>query len=110
MTLTVAMKVRDGTITSSPGPMFHACNTRNAPVVQLETPTACSAPHNAAKHRSNSARRGPPTTQPLRTTAAAASASASPKNGRLNAIASLTDLLPLAAICREAPVADVVFE
>src|SRR6516162_6912403 len=115
MTLTEAMKVSDGTITSSPGPMPHACNTRKAPVVQLETPTACSAPHRSAKRRSNSANRGPPTTQPLRTTSAAAAASASPKQGRLKAMASLTLSSPgrqrhsFASVRGEAPIADVVF-
>src|SRR5271166_2378178 len=114
MTLTEAMNVRDGTITSSPGPISHACNTRKAPVVQLDTPTACSAPHSCAKCRSNSAKRGPPTTQPLRTTAAAASASASPKQGRLKEMASFTHSSPcrqrLAAVRGEAPIAYVVFQ
>src|SRR6516162_720198 len=114
MTLTEAMNVRDGTITSSPGPTSHACNTRKAPVVQLDTPTACSAPHSRAKRRSNSAKRGPPTTQPLRTTAAAASASASPKQGRLKEMASFTHSTPcrqrFVAVPGEAPIAYVVFQ
>jgi len=35
ITLTVAMKVNEGTITSSPAPIPQACSTRKAPVVQL---------------------------------------------------------------------------
>ena len=41
-TFAVAIKVEEGNITSSFGPIFNAFNTRNAPVVHEETPIAYS--------------------------------------------------------------------
>src|SRR5262249_54256138 len=87
ITLTEAMKVSDGTITSSPVPNPSALRTKKPPAVQDDTPRACPTPHRAAKRFSNSARRGPPTTQPLPITLDTAASSSLPKNGRLNAMA-----------------------
>lgn len=73
------------------GPMPHAWRTRKAPVVQFETATPSVLPHRTANLRSNSSCSLPPTTQPLRTTAAAASASASPKYGGEKEMGVLTE-------------------
>ena len=54
MTLTEAMKVSEGTMTSSPGPSPSALRTKNAPVVQDEHPIC--TPHGAQPMRDDQRR------------------------------------------------------
>ena len=77
MAFTVATKVIDGTITSSPGPSPAARPCRCSAAVPLETATACAAPAYSANAASNSAMRGPMDSHPDRYVAAMASISAS---------------------------------
>ena len=55
----VATKVRDGTSTSSPGPMPSAFSARNSAVVPLETATASRVPAKRANSFSNASVRAP---------------------------------------------------
>src|SRR3989339_463611 len=63
--LAVAIKVNEGTMTSSPGLMPAATRPICRAVVQLVVATACLIPVNEQNSRSNSATLGPWTTQPV---------------------------------------------
>src|SRR6266404_5046302 len=83
MTEAVAVKVRVGTITSSPGPIPHASAARCSPAVAEFTATASTpSPMNAANFCSNSRAVGPVVSHPDRNTAVTAAISSSPMAGR----------------------------
>src|SRR5262249_30065067 len=75
------MKLREGAITSSPGPTPRASNARCSAVVQLLQATAYCAPTYPATSRSNSATRGPWVSQPLSITTRTLSSSSAPITG-----------------------------
>src|SRR3954468_21622711 len=76
--LTVATKLSEGTITSSPGPSPAARQIRCNAAVQLVTASACSAPTYSENRDSSSSVRGPMLSQPERYTSATALISGSP--------------------------------
>ena len=82
-TSAVAVNVRVGTMTSSPGPMPKASRTRCIPPVLDATATApTSPPTNSANSRSNDATCGPVVSQPLRRTEATELMSSSSSSSR----------------------------
>src|SRR5438477_9626984 len=76
-----AMKVNEGTMTSSPGPTPAVASARCSPVVQDVVATPCFAPTYAATAFSNSATFGPWVTHPLLIDSYGACASSSPSDG-----------------------------
>src|SRR5229473_6268998 len=91
----VAMKVIDGTITSSPGPMPSASSIAARAVVPLAKLTACAQWCRAANSRSKSAFCGPFVRIPLANTSRMASISASPTSGFASRIRGVTSGMPL---------------
>ncbi len=79
--MAVAAKVKDGTITSSPGPSPRASSERCSADVPELTATQYAAPVTGANSSSNAFTSGPCTTMPLRSTRTAASMSASEISG-----------------------------
>src|ERR671934_3118083 len=75
------MNVKEGTITSSPGPTPIAASARWRPVVHEVVATPYFAPTYAATAFSNSATLGPCVTQPLLIDSYGARASSSPSDG-----------------------------
>ena len=89
MTEADAVKVRVGTITSSPGPIPQASAARCRPAVAEFTAMAStSPPMKAANFCSNSRALGPVVSHPDRRTAVAAAISSSPMTGRKHGILS----------------------
>src|SRR5450755_1513310 len=82
--LAVAMKDRDGTMTSSPGPTPDAYRASASAVVQLVVATASGAPTRSENASSNAWTRGPWDTQPEAMTSATAAASPPGRWGRAN--------------------------
>src|SRR5680860_51878 len=84
------MNDREGTMTSSPGPIPARTSARCNAVVHDERATPCGAPTRSAKAFSNSATRGPWATQPDVTVSAAAAASSGPSHGRTTGLRAVS--------------------
>jgi hypothetical protein len=100
--LTVETHVRDGVMTSSPGPIPRAARVRCMPAVAEERPTAPDAPTYLQNACSNSAATGPVVIHPERSTPATAAISASLMEGFENGRNSLRIGWPVSkrASCR----------
>src|SRR3954451_794771 len=81
MAVADAMKVNDGTMTSSPFPMPAVARARCQPVVEGGGAAPCFAPTYAATAFSNSATFAPCVTHPLLIESKGARASSSPSDG-----------------------------
>ena len=81
ITLTVALKLNETVMTSSPGPMPSACSTASWATVPLLISTACLTPQYAAQASSKAVVLRPMASMPDRRTSRTASSSAGPMSG-----------------------------